>query len=343
MPARSAIVAFSVDEVYAIAEIIRRQKGGTAIVLGALSPRTRNAQVELYQSGAVDYLVATDAIGMGLNLDIKHVAFAGLKKFDGKKNRPLRNLEIGQIAGRAGRYKTDGSFGLTAVAKDLTPEQTQAIQQHVFEPITKLYWRNKDLNFNSLKELASSLEKAPTSEEFIKGRPATDYMALKKLMGDFEIMNAVKTSDLVRLLWEVCQIPDFRNTLNEEHVRFIKRVFDDLKSELNDGHGKINQDWFTQSLKRLNRTDGDIDTLMSRISHVRTWCYIAHRPHWVKDPKQAQEQTKTMRIKSKSRCVSAVVKWRISNLVSKSLSVLRKKPKKSPRLSNHQSLKVVRS
>lgn len=294
LPARSAVVAFSVDEVYAIAEILRRQKGGTAIVLGALSPRTRNAQVELYQSGEVDYLVATDAIGMGLNLDIKHVAFAALKKFDGKKNRPLKNLEIGQIAGRAGRYKTDGSFGLTAGAKDLSPEQVQNLQNHKFEPITKLYWRNDDLNFNSLKELASSLDRPSTDETLLKGRPATDYMTLKKMMGDFEIMSAVKTPDLVRLLWDVCQIPDFRNILNEEHVRFIKRVFNDLKSDLNDGLGKINQDWFEQSIKRLNRTDGDIDTLMSRISHIRTWCYIAHRPHWLKDTKQSQEQTKAI-------------------------------------------------
>ncbi len=294
LPARSAVVAFSVDEVYAIAEILRRQKGGTAIVLGALSPRTRNAQVELYQSGEVDYLVATDAIGMGLNLDIKHVAFAALNKFDGKKNRPLKNLEIGQIAGRAGRYKTDGSFGLTAGAKDLTPEQVQNLQNHKFDPITKLYWRNDDLNFNSLKELATSLDRPATDEPLLKGRPATDYMTLKKMMGDFEIINHIKTPDLVRLLWEVCQIPDFRNILNEEHVRFIKRVFTDLRSELNDGLGKINQDWFEQSIKRLNRTDGDIDTLMGRISHIRTWCYIAHRPHWLKDPKQAQEQTKAI-------------------------------------------------
>lgn len=294
LPPRTAIVAFSIDDVYSIAELIRRQRGGTAIVLGALSPRTRNAQVEMYQKGEVDYLVATDAIGMGLNLDIQHVAFARLHKFDGKKSRPLTSLEIGQIAGRAGRYKTNGTFGVTGNTEDIPPEQVSAIQEHHFEPIDRLMWRNSKLNFKSLKFLAQSLEQSPDNELFVKGRPATDYLSLKKLMGDGDIMKHVTTKDLIMLLWECCMIPDFRQIMNDSHVNFIKTVFTHLKSDLNDGKGRLPEDWVLQSIARLDRTDGDIDTLMNRIAHIRTWTYISHRDRWHQNPTLIQEKASSI-------------------------------------------------
>lgn len=281
LPPRTAIIAFSVDDVYAIAEIIRRQKGGTAIVLGALSPRTRNAQVALYQNGSVDYLVATDAIGMGLNLDIGHIAFARLRKYDGKRSRPLDTLEIAQIAGRAGRYKRNGTFGVTGQAGEIDETQAEAIQNHSFMPIDHLYWRQSRLNFKSLKSLIQSLEDKPEADYLRKGRPATDYLSLKKLSLRESIQKACKNPDIVRLLWECCQIPDFRQILNDDHITFIENVFFFRLGDHQDACGRIPDDWVAARLKRLDRLDGTIDSLMNRLAHIRTWRYVANQADWL--------------------------------------------------------------
>ena len=296
LPPRTAIIAFSVDDVYTIAEIIRRQKGGTAIVLGALSPRTRNAQVALYQKGDVDYLVATDAIGMGLNLDIHHIAFAKLHKFDGKKSRPLERLELAQIAGRAGRFKTNGTFGVTGEAKEPNEITVQAIQNHEFEPATYLYWRNSNLSYRSIKSLLKSLEERPNADHplidyFRKGRPATDYLALKKLEIDPDIQKLKLTPDRVRLLWECCQIPDFKKTLNDDHTRLIKDIFLFRLGEHKDCQGRVPDSFIETRIKRLDRQDGTIDSLMNRLSGIRTWRYVANQTNWLYKPAIWREKT----------------------------------------------------
>lgn len=296
LPPRSAIIAFSVDDVYTIAEIIRRQKGGTAIVLGALSPRTRNAQVALYQKGEVDYLVATDAIGMGLNLDIHHVAFAKMFKYDGKKSRPLERIEISQIAGRAGRFKTDGSFGVTGEAKELNDLTYQSIQNHEFEPATYIYWRNSNLSFRSIKALIRSLEDKPAqnhrlSDYFRRGRPATDYLALKKLEIDPDIQKLKQNPAIVRLLWECCQIPDFKKTMNDDHTNLIKQIFFDRLGDLKDCQGRVREDLIEARLKRINRMDGTIDSLMNRLAAIRVWRYVANQNDWLYNAQKWREKT----------------------------------------------------
>ncbi|MGE4218212.1 MAG: helicase-related protein, partial [Alphaproteobacteria bacterium] len=269
LPRRSAVVAFSVDRVYAMAEMLRRQRGGTAVVLGALSPRTRNAQVALYQNGEVDYMVATDAIGMGLNMDIDHVAFAGLAKFDGRRRRPLTPSEIGQIAGRAGRHMNDGSFGPTAGVPPFAPELVEAVEGHRFDPIQHAFWRARDLDFGSPARLLRSLEAPPPRSDLMRARPADDLLALSALARDPELCARATTPGAMRLLWDVCQVPDFRKVMAEEHAQLLRRVFMDLT-----GAGRLAEDWAAQQIDRLDTTVGDIDTLTTRIAHVRTWTYI---------------------------------------------------------------------
>ncbi|MEM6933062.1 MAG: helicase-related protein, partial [Pseudomonadota bacterium] len=285
---RTAIVAFSVDQVYAIAELIRRQRGGAAVVMGALSPRTRNAQVSLYQNGEVDYLVATDAIGMGLNMDVDHVAFAGLHKFDGRRLRNLMANELAQIAGRAGRYQSDGSFGVTADANPLDPAVADAIEQHRFTPIKRLEWRNSDLSFASIEALIASLEEAPTESGLNRGREAEDLIALKTISTDREIAIRTRHPDHVRLLWATCQIPDFRKTSPQDHVALISRIYQFLRSDT----GCISSDWFAEQLARVDRTDGDIDTLSTRLAFIRTWTYVANRPSWLGDATTWRERAR---------------------------------------------------
>jgi ATP-dependent RNA helicase SUPV3L1/SUV3 len=287
---RTGIVAFSANEVYAIAEQVRRQRGGAAVVLGALSPRTRNAQVALYQNGDVDYLVATDAIGMGLNLDLDHVAFAGLRKFDGHCIRPLRAAELGQIAGRAGRFMADGSFGTTAEAEALAPETIARIESHRFEPIPALCWRNAELDFASIEALIRSLEAPAPADCLVRGREAIDCLTLKALRRDPETRRLAQGRRLVQLLWRVCQIPDFRQTLDDSHVRLVGRIYRHLAV----AEGVLPTDWVASQISHLNRVDGDIDTLSARIAAIRTWTFVSYRADWLKDAAHWQERTRAI-------------------------------------------------
>ncbi|MCC1481225.1 helicase-related protein [Roseibaca sp. Y0-43] len=289
MPARSAIVGFSVENVYAIAELIRRQKGGCAVVMGALSPRTRNAQVELYQNGDVDYLVATDAIGMGLNLDIKHVAFSATRKFDGRRMRTLNPDELAQIAGRAGRYQNDGSFGVTGEASPLADEVIEAIENHQFLPVRKLQWRNARLEFGSAKRLLDSLELHTNNDWLTRARDADDVVALKSLLALPEVLDRLRDPRDLRLLWDVCRIPDFRGISPMEHAGLLGRVFDFLH-----GAGRIDTDWLARNIQRIDRTEGDIDALSKRLAYIRTWTYIAQRKAWVDDEKHWREATRAV-------------------------------------------------
>ena len=290
IPRRSAVVAFTANDVYAIAEQIRRHRGGAAIVLGALSPRTRNAQVALYQAGEVDYLVATDAIGMGLNMDINHVAFWRHRKFDGYRNRNLTVQEIAQIAGRAGRHMSDGTFGTLAEQSAFPPEVVDAIEEHKFDRVRSIWWRNRDLRFKSLKTLLKGLDVPPPSPVLMRTHDAGDHAALKSLCGNETIAALAQNPDTVRLLWEVCQIPDFRKTMPEVHVRLLARIFRHLCRD----DGRLPADWVAAQLTQLERTDGDIDTLMARIAHTRTWTYISHRADWLEDSLHWQDRTRAI-------------------------------------------------
>ncbi|MDU8927502.1 helicase-related protein [Alisedimentitalea sp. MJ-SS2] len=289
MKPRSAIVGFSVDGVYAIAELIRRQRGGAAVVMGALSPRTRNAQVEMYQSGEVDFLVATDAIGMGLNLDIDHVAFSSLSKFDGRRMRELAPNELAQIAGRAGRGMSDGTFGVTGEARDLPPDMAEAIVDNAFTPIRKLQWRNTDLTFGRLDHLIHSLEQKPQNEWFAKAREADDLMALKALSEEAETRARASDAQSVRLLWDVCRIPDFRGISHAEHADLLGQVFHFLHEK-----GHISEDWFAAKVKRIDKTNGDIDTLSKRLAFIRTWTYVAQRKGWLQDAEHWRGETRAV-------------------------------------------------
>jgi len=292
LPRRSAIVAFSSDQVYAIAELIRRHRGGAAVVMGALSPRTRNAQVALYQSGDVDFIVATDAIGMGLNMDVDHVAFASLKKFDGRHHRSLSAAEIGQIAGRAGRYMNDGTFGVTADAPPLDSEQVEEIEEHRFEPVRTLMWRNDALDFSSLDGLFASLELPPPTRGLMRARHATDAAALALMVRDDRVQSVTMDQAAITRLWEVAQVPDFRKVMIDEHASLLANIYDHLMRAGGTTPGRIPEDWFSTQTKRTDRTDGDIDTLSSRLAHIRTWTYVANRADWLDDPAYWQGVTR---------------------------------------------------
>ncbi|MDR1828177.1 MAG: helicase [Methylobacteriaceae bacterium] len=287
LPPRSAVVAFSVEDVYETAEWIRRQKGGAAVVLGALSPRTRNAQVELFQSGEVDYIVATDAIGMGLNLDVRHVAFAGDRKFDGFRFRNLYPLELAQIAGRAGRHLEDGTFGTTGRCPFFDEDTIEAIEEHRFDPFYVLQWRNPDLDFSSLAMLQTSLERTPREHGLTRAPFAEDVIALETLARDDGIRAMTRTASAVECLWDVCRIPDYRKVSPQAHAELIRTVFQFIC----DGRG-IPNDWFKRQISSLNRTDGDMDTLSNRISQVRTWSFIANHPDWLRESAHWQTVTR---------------------------------------------------
>lgn len=290
LPKRSAIIAFSAADVYELAEVVRRHRGGAAVVLGALSPRARNAQVEMFQSGEVDHIVATDAIGMGLNMDIDHVAFARVTKFDGRMPRRLNAAEIAQIAGRAGRHMSDGSFGTTNDVRPLEPETVAAVEEHRFEPLSGIFWRNTDLDFSSLRALLSSLERASGRPELMRAPMADDHHALAVLARDPESAKRAASRDAVRLLWEVCQIPDYRKILSEAHNGLIKRIY----LHLTGPNARLPEAWVAGNISRLERTDGDIDTLATRIAHIRTWTYIAYRGDWISDSEGWQERTRAI-------------------------------------------------
>lgn len=290
LPRRTAVVAFSADQVYAIAELIRRQRGGAAVVMGSLSPRTRNAQVALYQSGEVDFLVATDAIGMGLNMDVDHVAFAGLRKFDGKRMRYLHSQEIGQIAGRAGRYRRDGTFGVTGEAEDMDPDLVSAVEEHEFQPVQSAEWRNARLDFGSLHGLMRSLAQPPERPGLSLSAEALDETTLRRLAADPEIAERCRNREALLKLWDVCQTPDFRKVAPDEHIALTKVFFDHLTT----GRRRIDPDWMARQLAHLERLDGDIDALASRLANVRTLAYVANRPDWLHDQAGWQGRTKAL-------------------------------------------------
>jgi ATP-dependent RNA helicase SUPV3L1/SUV3 len=287
LPRRSAIVTFSAEEVYAIAELIRRQRGGAAVVLGSLSPRTRNAQVDLYQAGEVDYLVATDAIGMGLNLDVDHIAFASDRKFDGYQFRKLSPSELAQIAGRAGRAQRDGTFGTTGRCPPFENELVQALESHTFEPVKLVQWRNTDLDFSSIGALQATLAMAPTEAALARAPTAEDILVLDHASREDDVRAwTTKPADVERL-WEVCQVPDYRKIAPANHAELVVTLYGYLQRE-----GKVATDWFARQIAEADRTDGDIDTLSTRIAHVRTWTFVANRPDWLADPEHWQGVTR---------------------------------------------------
>jgi len=288
LPRRSAIVAFSVEDVYGIADTVRGQRGGAAVVLGALSPRTRNAQVALYQSGEVDFMIATDAIGMGINMDVDHVAFAAREKFDGAMVRPLKPEEIGQIAGRAGRYMNDGTFGVTGDTEPFDSDLVQQVENHRYDPVKVLQWRNSALDFSSLDRLLTSLDAPAPARGLIKARPASDHWTLQALANSEDIRDMASAPAAVRMLWQACQLPDFRKLMPDEHAKLVGQIYRHLMSE----EGVLPEDWMARQIARLDVTDGDVDTLSGRLAQIRTWTYAAHRQGWTRDPSHWQEMTR---------------------------------------------------
>ena len=298
LPRRTAIVAFTAAEVYAIAEMLRRQKGGAAVVMGSLSPRTRNAQVAMYQSGEVDYLVATDAIGMGLNMDIAHVAFAALGKFDGKRQRRLTLSEMAQIAGRAGRHQRDGTFGTVQLGSEancsFTPEEIEGLEEHRFEPLSHLVWRNTDLDFSSLPKLVATMDARTPRAELVRSDDAIDLAVLKRLAGEPWVMERANArlageKGLLRL-WQACSLPDYRKTGAEAHMRLVGRVF----RHLTEGRGRLPDAWIASEIAHLDRVTGDVEAIADRIAAARTWTYIAHRPDWLDNPANWAERTRAL-------------------------------------------------
>ena len=294
---KTAIIAFSAEEVYAIAELIRRQKGGAAIVMGSLSPKTRNAQVNLYQSGDVDFLVATDAIGMGINMDIDHIYFSNLKKFDGRKLRKLNLAEIGQIAGRAGRYLNDGSFGVTGQCKEMSEEEVDLLENHRFEEIQTLFWRNSNLNFNNPSVLIKSLDEKPHYSWLRKIHECIDEKALKYFLRDKNLENIEFDKERLSLLWECCQIPDFVKKTYGHHYEVIGSVF----AYLNSDKGKITDDYMRLKLIKLDKLEGNVDSLSNRIANVRTWSYVSNKNNWVENQNYWIEKTKLLEDKLSDR------------------------------------------
>ena len=323
MPPRSAIVGFSVENVYANAEVLRRLKGGAAVVMGALSPRTRNAQVEMYQSGEVDHLVATDAIGMGLNLDIDHVAFSGLRKFDGRRMRDLMPNELAQIAGRAGRHTKDGTFGVTGEASPLDEGLAAAIMENRFVPLKKLQWRNPKLEFGSVDRLIASLEKPPDDDRLVLAREADDLGALKSLADDAEVRARASDGPSVKLLWDVCRIPDFRGISHAEHSALVRQIFTFLHES-----GAVPDDWFARQIARIDRPTGEIDALSKRLAFIRTWTYVAQRKGWTHDESHWRDETRAV----EDRLSDALHNALTQRFVDRRTSVLLRRLKQKERL-----------
>ena len=290
LPKRSVVVAFSAGEVYALAELMRRHYGGAALVMGGLSPRTRNAQAELYQSGEVDYLVATDAIGMGLNLDADHVAFASLRKFDGQRRRFLRASEMAQIAGRAGRFRTNGSFGTTGSCLPMDDDIVGRIENHSFEPLRYAEWRNTKLDFSSLETLQDSLAMPPSKPGLRRIAPAPDELALSRLLRVHDVRDYIRTEADVRTFWDVCQIPDFRNLGPEAHARLLEEIF----TALYENNNQLTDEYLEQNIRRMDYQEGNVEILSSRLACIRTWTYIAHKKAWVRDTENWIKQTRSV-------------------------------------------------
>ena len=313
---KSAFIAFSTEEVYAIAELIRRQKGGAAIVMGSLSPKTRNAQVQLYQSGDVDYLVATDAIGMGINMDLENVYFSNLKKYDGKKLRRLNLSEIGQISGRAGRYLNDGCFGITGDCKEIRPDEVNLLENHMFDEIKTIFWRNTNINFSNVKNLIKSLEEKPNEEWLRRIHECEDEKVLKLFLKE-DINSGVKFNEnQLKLLWECCQIPDFVKKTYGHHIEIVSKVF----NFLNKDKGKIPSQYMKQQLLLLNKMDGNVDSISNRIANVRTWSYVSNKSNWVEHQDYWIERTKSLEDKLSDRLHEELTK----SFIDKRASVLAK-------------------
>ncbi|OUW11444.1 MAG: helicase [Candidatus Pelagibacter sp. TMED166] len=313
---KTAIIAFSSEDVYAIAELIRRQKGGAAIIMGSLSPKTRNAQVELYQSGDVDFLVATDAIGMGINMDLDNVYFSNLKKFDGKKLRRLNLSEIGQIAGRAGRYLNDGSFGITGDCKEINSDEVELLENHKFEDIRTLYWRNSKLNFKNSEELLKSLDEKPNKDWLRRIGECEDEKVLKHFLKDQEKFKISNNENSLKLLWECCQIPDFVKKAYGNHLEVVSKVFNFLNSD----EGKVSNFYMKKQLSTLDKLDGNVDSISNRIANVRTWSYVANKPYWVENQDYWIERTKLLEDKLSDRLHEELTK----SFIDKRASVLAK-------------------
>ncbi len=311
---KTAIIAFSAEEVYAIAELVRRQKGGAAIVMGSLSPKTRNAQVELYQSGDVDFLVATDAIGMGINMDLENIYFSNLKKFDGKKLRRLNLSEIGQIAGRAGRYLSDGSFGITGDCKEINAEEVELLENHKFEEIRTLFWRNSNLNFNNAFSLIKSLEEKSNKDWLKKVHECEDEKVLKYFLKDLNTHKISENQEVLSLLWECCQIPDFVKKTYGHHLEVVSKVF----GFLNGKGKKITSNYMKQQLSILNKLEGNVDSLSNRIANVRTWSYVSNKVNWVENQDYWIERTKLLEDKLSDRLHEELTK----SFIDKRASIL---------------------
>ena len=311
---KSAIIAFSAEEVYAIAELVRRQKGGASIIMGSLSPKTRNAQVELYQSGDVDYLVATDAIGMGLNMDLENVFFSNLKKFDGKKLRKLNLSEIGQIAGRAGRYLNDGCFGITGNCGEINSEEVENLETHKFEEIRTINWRNSNLNFNNPESLLKSLDERPKKEWLRRIHECEDEKVLKHFLKDLSKYKITNNNKELRLLWECCQIPDFVKKTYGHHLEVVSKVFEFLKSS----KGQITNRYMKEQLSHLDKLDGNVDSISNRIANVRTWSYVSNKINWVENQDYWIERTKLLEDKLSERLHEELTK----SFIDKRASVL---------------------
>ena len=317
---KSAIIAFSAEEVYAIAELIRRQKGGAAIVMGSLSPKTRNAQVNLYQSSDVDYLVATDAIGMGINMDLDNVYFSNLKKYDGKKLRRLNLTEIGQISGRAGRYLNDGVFGITGDCEEINAEEINLIENHKFKEIRTLFWRNSNLNFSSTSSLLKSLEERPNKDWLRRIQECEDEKVLKYFLKDFKDQKIIQNENGLKLLWECCQIPDFVKKNYGHHLEVVNKIFGFLNSK----EGKITNNYIKQQLSLLNKLDGNVDSISNRIANVRTWSYVSNKVNWVENQDYWVERTKLLEDKLSDRLHEELTK----SFIDKRASVLARGLKK---------------
>ena len=313
---RSAIIAFSIDDVYALAEFVRRQKGGAAVVMGSLSPKTRNSQVEIYQNGDVDFLIATDAIGMGINMNIDNVYFSGLKKYDGKQIRNLRDSEIGQISGRAGRYMNNGSFGTTGECEKLTDEQIDKVENHKFDDVLNIYWRNNELDFSSSIGLINSLNKKPIDKILTRNKDLIDETTFRYFVSENPNLNFQNNQKKVELLWECCQIPDFTKSSYNEHTDIIFKVFSFLTSK----NGKINNSWMKQQLSNLDNYEGNIDSLANRISYIRTWSYVSNKSNWVENADYWISKTKDIEDKLSEKLHEELSK----KFVDKRISVLSK-------------------
>ena len=311
---KSAIIAFSTEDVYAIAELVRRQKGGSAIIMGSLSPKTRNSQVQLYQSGDVDYLVATDAIGMGINMDLNNVYFSNLKKFDGKKLRQLNLSEISQIAGRAGRYINDGTFGITGDCRELSSEEVDILEKHKLEPINYIYWRNSNIDFNDIESLVKSLEEKPKKNFLRRIYECEDEKILKFFLKNKSNYKITNNSDILKTLWACCQIPDFVKHTYGNHLEVVTKVFNFLTTKKK----RVPNKYMRTKLNNLDKIEGNIDSLTNRIANVRTWSYVSNKKNWVENQDYWVERTKLLEDKLSDRLHEELTK----SFIDKRASIL---------------------